>query len=151
MFEPLEVEQEDKYKRFGKRSLVFVVVLPRFGFAGLVMRIYPCLAAGYFILFQMYAEILFLYYFKDMWGALLTAASFCLVTVLGSVVATHLPDIWFGIGAVVGSFTGWCVGYMRLRWVERHMDYQTFCQGRLIAYGHGVRPPDLVYTGEAET
>ena len=27
MFEPLEVEQEDKYKRFGKRSLVFVVVL----------------------------------------------------------------------------------------------------------------------------
>ena len=131
--------------------LLLVVILPRYGFAGLTMRIYPCLAAAYFILFQMYAEILFLYYFKDMWGALLTAASFCLVTVLGSVVATHLPDIWFGIGAVVGSFTGWCVGYMRLRWVERHMDYQTFCQGRLIAYGHGVRPPDLVYTGEAET
>ncbi len=27
MFEPLEVEQEDKYKRFGKRSFVFVLLL----------------------------------------------------------------------------------------------------------------------------
>ena len=27
MFEPLEVEQDDKYKRFGKRSFVFVCML----------------------------------------------------------------------------------------------------------------------------
>lgn len=131
--------------------LLFVVILPRFGFAGLTMRIYPCLAAGYFIPFQMYAEILFLYYFKDMWGAVFTAAGFCLVTFLGSLIAAHLPDIWFGIGVVAGAFAGWCVGYMRLRWVERHMEYQTFCQGQLIAWGRGVRPSNLVYTREAET
>ena len=33
MFEPLETEQEDKYKRFGKRSLVFVLVLLAMFFA----------------------------------------------------------------------------------------------------------------------
>ena len=42
-----------------------IIFLPRFGFGGLVMRIYPCLAVGYFILFVMYAVIIFLYYFND--------------------------------------------------------------------------------------
>ena len=40
-------------------------MLPLFGFSGLVMSIYPCLAAGYFILFLMYSAMLFLYYFND--------------------------------------------------------------------------------------
>ena len=50
-----------------------VIFLPGMGFSGLVMQIYPCLAAGYFILFLLYAELIFLYYFNDMTGALLTA------------------------------------------------------------------------------
>ena len=126
--------------------LLCVVILPRFGFAGMVMRIYPCLAAGYFILFQMYAEILFLYYFKDLWGAIFTSASFCLITFLGSLVSTRLPDIWFGTGVVIGSFLAWCIGYMRLRWVERNMDRQVFCQGTLIKPGRRQkRPSDQVY------
>lgn len=128
--------------------LIFVVVLPHLGFAGMVMRIYPCLAAGYFILFQMYAEILFLYYFKDMWGAIFTAVSFCLVTFLGSLLATRLPDIWYGIGVVIGSFVSWTIGYFRLRWTERHMDRQVFCQGKLVSQGRGVRPADQVYQRE---
>ena len=51
--------------------LLCVVVLPQYGFSGRVMQIYPCLAAGYFILFILYAEIIFLYYFNDLTGALL--------------------------------------------------------------------------------
>ena len=74
--------------------LLCIVILPQVGFAGMIMRIYPCLAAGYFIVFIMYAEILFLYYFKDMTGAVITALSFCLVTFLGSLAAVHLNEIW---------------------------------------------------------
>lgn len=125
--------------------LLFVVILPRFGFAGMVMRIYPCLAAGYFILFQVYAEVLFLYYFKDMWGAVFTTVGFFLVTFFTSLFATHLPEIWYGIGVVAGSAVGWSIGYMRLRWVERHMDVQVFCQGRLLKRGKGRRPDDKVF------
>ena len=42
--------------------LFCMIFLPRLGFGGMTMRIYPCLTAGYFILFLMYAEIIFLYY-----------------------------------------------------------------------------------------
>ena len=67
------------------------------GYAGLVMRIYPMVAAGYFILFLMYSEIIFLYYFEDLQGALVTALSFCGVTFLASLIAVHLPAVFFGV------------------------------------------------------
>ena len=45
-----------------------IILLPQFGYGGMVMKIYPCLAAGYFILFIMYSVIIFLYYFNDLTG-----------------------------------------------------------------------------------
>ena len=38
--------------------LICMIFLPQLGFGGMTMRIYPCLASGYFILFLMYAEII---------------------------------------------------------------------------------------------
>lgn len=125
--------------------LLCVVFLPQFGFAGRVMRIYPCLAAGYFILFLMYSAILFLYYFNDLTGAVFTTLSFCIITCIGSIFAMKLPEIWFGIGLVAGSFAGWTVAYMRLRWVERHLDTHIFCQGQLVKREYGVKPSGKVY------
>ena len=52
--------------------LLCMVLLPRIGFSGMVMHIYPCLAAGYFILFLMYSTILLLYYFDYLTGAVLS-------------------------------------------------------------------------------
>ena len=130
------------------RIIVFlfcIVLLPRFGFGGLTMRIYPCLCVGYFILFVMYGEILFLYYFNDLSGALATAFFFCAVTCAGSILATHLPDIWFGLGVVLGSFTGFTIAFRRLRWVEKHLDSHVFCTGALMKRGSGPRPSGKVY------
>ena len=110
----------------------------------MIMKIYPCLAAGYFILFLMYSAIIFLYYFDDLNGALGTAVLFCTVTLIGSVIATHLPVIWYGSGVLEGAFVGWCVAYWRLRWVERHMDVHVFCRGTLISYGKGKMPSGMV-------
>lgn len=56
--------------------LLCMIFLPQLGFGGMTLRIYPCLSAGYFILFLMYAEIIFLYYFNDLTGSVLTALSF---------------------------------------------------------------------------
>ncbi len=125
--------------------LLCVVFLPQYGFAGMVMRIYPCLAAGYFILFLMYAALLFLYYFNDLPGAILTVLSFCMITFLGSFVVMDLPEIWHGMGLVLGSFVGWSVAYMRLRWVEKHMDTHVFCQGFMVKKVNGPMPSGLVY------
>ena len=133
--------------------LLCIVILPQFGFAGAVMQIYPCLAAGYFILFLMYAAILFLYYYNDMAGAVMTTVSFCGVTLLCSIFSMRLPEIWYGLGVVLGSFTGWTVAYMRLRWVERHLDTHVFCQGMLLKQERAPKPSGLVYriqTGETK-
>ena len=72
--------------------LLCIVLLPRAGISGMTMKIYPLLAAGYFILFLMYSAIIFLYYFNDLAGAVLTAGIFCGVTLIGSLVSTHL--VW---------------------------------------------------------
>ncbi len=124
---------------------VCIVVLPQIGFSGMIMKIYPCLAAGYFILFIMYACIVFLYYFNDMIGALLTSACFFAGVLIFSLISVHLTEIWYGMGVVTGSFIGWVVSYYRIRWVERHMDEHIFCDGNILEKGKGVKPTAKVY------
>ena len=125
--------------------LIFVIFLPRMGYAGLVMRIYPMVAAGYFILFLMYAEIIFLYYFEDLNGAVLTAVSFCAGTFLASLIAVHFSPIFFGFGVWVGSLTGFVVAYRRLWWMERHLDEHMFCRGNIMKQAKGIRPSPKVF------
>ena len=105
----------------------------------MTLKIYPSLAVGYFILFLMYAEIIFLYYFDDLTGAIWTAIVFCLVTWIGSLIATHLPVIWYGAGVIAGAFAGWSVAYARLRWEKKN-----------IPQGKGKRPSGMVYERKAE-
>lgn len=131
--------------------LIAVVFLPGFGISSLTMRIYPCLAAGYFILFLMYAEIIFLYYFNDLTGAMLTSLIFCLVTFLGSITATYLPELWYGIGVVAGAFCGWTFAYFRLRFMESHLDAHIFCKGSLLKPGMGTQPPAKVFDRKRES
>lgn len=123
-----------------------MIILPLVGFGGLVMQIYPCLAAGYFILFIMYSAIIFLYYFNDLNGALLTALSFCITTLIGSIFATKLPAAWYGIGLVIGTMVGWCVAYFRLRFMEKNIDRHVFCSGSIIKKGKGERPSNKVFS-----
>lgn len=125
--------------------MAFLVLLPGKGYSGMVLKIYPLLAAGYFILFLMYSVIIFLYYFDDLNGALLTAAVFCLVTFVGSLFSRNFPVIWFGSGLLLGAFAGWCVSYFRLRFVEKHLDAHVFCRGTLVPMGRGGMPSAKTY------
>ena len=115
------------------------------GISGMTMKIYPLLAAGYFVLFLMYAAIIFLYYFNDLTGAVRTAVLFCGVTFVGSMFSTHLTEIWYGTGLLAGTFAGWCSAYTRLRWVEKNMDVHIFCKGDLIPRGKGRMPSGKVF------
>ena len=125
--------------------LLAMIFLPRLGYGGIVMQIYPCLAAGYFILFTMYAAIIFLYYYNDMTGALLTALIFCVITFFGTLFATGLTQIWYGIGLTAGSLAGWIFAYMRLRYIEKNLDTMVFCNGSIMKRGRGHKPTNLVY------
>ena len=125
--------------------LLCIIFLPGMGISGMTMKIYPLLAAGYFVLFLMYAAIIFLYYFNDLAGAVRTAVLFCGVTFVGSMFSTHLTEIWYGTGLLAGTFAGWCSAYTRLRWVEKNMDVHIFCKGDLIPRGKGRMPSGKVF------
>lgn len=124
--------------------LACVVLLPQLGISGLTMEIYPGLAAGYFILFLMYTAIIYLYYFNDLTGALLTAFFFCIGTFVGTMFASMLAPLWYGMGLVGGAFLGWTLAYMRLRWTERNLDEHIFCNGKLMKQGKGEKPSSKV-------
>lgn len=124
---------------------VCIILLPQFGFDGLIMKIYPCMAAGYFVLFIMYSAIIFLYYFNDLSGAVATTVILCFTTFVVSVAATYFSEIWYGLGVLAGSFAGWCMAYRRLRWLETHLDEHVFCKGHLLEEGYGRMPDSKVF------
>lgn len=130
--------------------LVMSTILPRLGFGGLVMKIYPCLTAGYFILFTMYSAIIFLYYYNDLTGSLATSLSFFLTTLIGSLISCHFPAIWYGLGFVFGSAVGFTVAYWRLRVMEKTLDIHIFCNGSIMKRGYGKRPSNKVYERSAK-
>lgn len=128
--------------------LLCVVFLPQFGFAGQVMEMYPCLAAGYFVIFLLYSCIIFLFYFNDKTGALLTTFVFLTVTATVSFFARDFSTIWYGIGTFAGAFSGWIIAYFRLRWVERNLDEHIFCNGSLIPAKSEAMPTSIVFPAE---
>ena len=95
--------------------------------------------------FMPYAEIIFMYYFNDMKGCVLTGLVFCLITLVGSIISSHFTEIWYGVGLVAGSFAGWTVAYGRLRWMEKHLDVHIFCNGHLLKKKKGDCPSPKVF------
>lgn len=125
--------------------LLCIIFLPRMGMTGLVMTIYPCLAAGYFVLFLTYTIILFLQYFNDLTGTLITCLIFCTVIGIVSVFAKEFPDYWYGIGVFVGSIAAWSYAYKRMRWLEKNLDSHIFCRGTLLEKRNESMPDSKVY------
>lgn len=124
---------------------IAIVVLPGMGFSGLIMEIYPQLAVGYFISFLMYSELLFLYYYDDHSGALINGLIFAIVSVIGSIIATRLSAIWYGVGFTVAAFLAFTFSYFRLRWIEKNIDIHVFCRGTVIEKRNSELPESDVY------
>lgn len=124
---------------------LFITFLPRFGFGGISLQIYPCLAVGYFIWFLMNAALIFQYYYSDLNGALLSSICFSVVTLLASFVSMKLSPTWYGLGLVVGALAGWTVAYFRLRFIEKTLDVHIFCNGTIMKKGHGECPDNKVF------
>lgn len=125
--------------------LLCVVILPEHGFNGLVMTIYPAMAAGYFIVFIMYSALIFLYYFDDLTGAMMTGIIYAAATFVGSMVSRELPEIWYGIGVFFGAIVAWGYAYHRLRWVEKNIDVHIFCRGDILKRKKTKRPSNVSY------
>ena len=79
--------------------LICVILLPGEGFSGYDTENLSVTCGWIFISVSDVCGIIFLYYFDDLTGAIWTAIVFCLVTWIGSLIATHLPVIWYGAGS----------------------------------------------------
>lgn len=125
--------------------LVCMFILQRLGYSGVVIQLYPCLAAGYFIMYIMYSTFLFLYYFNDITGSLITSFLFVLFTLLFSIISSKLDIIWYGAGLVIGAFIAWTYGYFRLKWLEKNIEYHIFCNGTILDQVIGDKPTSKIY------
>lgn len=126
-----------------------IVLLPMMGISGLSMKIYPLMAAAYFISFLFYSELLFLYYFTDLTGAAISATIYCVISGVGSLFSMHLPIIFYGAGFFLAAFCAFTFCYFRLRWIERNLNTFIFCRGSILEHGVGKMPPALVYQRKA--
>src|SRR5262249_42400594 len=103
------------------------LVMPQLNLGGLVLEIYPVLAAAYFLMFMLYFLLGLLLTFDDAKGAAMVAALVCAGVVLGSVFAVFLPVSWYGIGMFIGPFAGWTMAFYRMRAIEKNIHIRTFC------------------------
>ena len=112
--------------------ILAMIFLPDFGFEGVILSIYPSLAAAYFVTFIMYCEVIFLFYFDDGVGTCMVTIGFFIGTLVGSIITTYFDIVFAGLGLFMGAFIGWTIGYMRLRRVINKIDEQIFCRGMII-------------------
>lgn len=101
--------------------LIVIIFFEGLGFSGITMAVYPTLALGYFVIYIMYCNIIFLYYFADMKGAFLTSMLFFLGVLIGSIFACQLSARWYGLGALIGAWIGWTFSFFRIRYIERNI------------------------------
>lgn len=125
--------------------LVVVILLPSFGFSGIVMKIYPALTSGYLVIFIMYCNMIFLYYFNDMTGAFFTSFLFFVGVLIGSIIASRFNVRFYGMGTFFGALVGWTFSFFRIRYLEKHFDAHIFRKGNLIFTKKEKMPSQVVY------
>lgn len=121
------------------------IFLPKYGFSGLEMTIYPGLAAAYFCIFIMYCNIIYLYYFNDSTGTFFTGVLFFLGTLGGSLITQCLDPQFYGLGALFGGLLGWTFSYYRIRYLEKNIDCHIMCSMHLIKKARGKKTDPVVY------
>ena len=119
--------------------------LPALGFSGLTMQIYPMLAVGYFFSQIMYSCILFLYSFNDTRGSLIAGLLFAGLSLLASFLSAQLTSEWYGAGFALAGLVTFIYLFLRLRWLEKNIDYYVFCAGTVMEPAKRKRPPDVVF------
>lgn len=125
--------------------LVVVIFTPFLGFDGITMEIYPALAVGYLAIFLMYGNIVFLYYFNDVKGAMYTSILFFFIVLFATMYTTQLAAVWYGMGVLMGALAGWTFSFFRIRYMERHFEEHIFCGVKIIDQRKMDMPKTTIY------
>lgn len=102
------------------------------GFSSMTMAIYPELVVAYLGVFIMYCLIVYLYYFEDTLGSMITAILFFLGTFGGTLISKDFPVIFWGSGLMLGMVISLSFAFFRLRSLERSFEGHIFCRYKII-------------------
>ncbi|MFA5528090.1 MAG: exopolysaccharide Pel transporter PelG [Peptostreptococcales bacterium] len=127
--------------------LFFIAILlfPRMGFSGLIMDIYPLLIIAYYISILFYSELIFLYYFEDSKGAVMSGMLFVVITFLATLWTSNWNPIWYGLGFVIGALSAFTFAFFRLRWISNNYHTLVFCRDDILKNVYQEIPSALVY------
>lgn len=122
-----------------------VMILGQRVFTGATMEIYPVLAVAYLGIFLMYNNIVYLSYFDDHTGTLLTGLVFFLCTMVGSWFSRGFAMPLYGIGVFLGMLAGWTFSFFRIRYVERNVESMIYCRHKIIDTMRSSAKGEVVY------
>lgn len=112
--------------------LIIKIFAPNFGFGGMTLEIYPALAVTYLVIFLMYGNMVYLFYFNDNRGALYTGVLFVVSCLAGAFITKDFAVQYYGVGALVGSVIGWTFTFFRIRYIEKHFEEHIFCNQKIV-------------------
>lgn len=106
-----------------------ILLLPMFGFGGMVLNYFLLLSIGVYCTYLMYFTVIFLYYFDDQLGSFMTTFTFFITTTLASLAALYLGVSFYPGALFVGGVFSWVVGFLRLRKFMKTINARLFCKG----------------------
>ena len=111
-------------------SIIFILISSYgvlLGIEDVTLSIYPVLTVAFLGIFIMNGNLVYLYYFDDSTGAVITGGIFFLTTLAGSMWSRTLSTNGWGAGVFLGMIAGLTFSYFRIRWLERNLDEFIFC------------------------
>ena len=102
-------------------------VLELVGFDKQMLNIYNVSCIGFFIFTMSYIFSTMLLYFDDRKGALMTAATFLIVSVVATLAVLPLGSAFVGLGMPIGAIAAFYVSYRRLKYYTDNIDSFVFC------------------------
>lgn len=125
--------------------LLGIIIFPRLGFSGSIITIYPSLVAASLVIFLMYCNIIYMFYFDDDIGAMSTSIVFFIAMLIGSILSLGVREKFYGIGAFTGAFIGWTFSFFRIKYIERNFDEHIFCDVEIVEQRISKKPSNVIY------
>ncbi|MCB2178352.1 exopolysaccharide Pel transporter PelG [bacterium] len=96
------------------------------GFTSVMIGLFRVLCVGYGLFAIGNSFIMFLLYFTNYRGALLTAVFFLFVNTVGTVITMRLPEVYYGFGFVAAGLVTYLAAYYFLTSYSKKLDYYVF-------------------------
>ncbi len=126
--------------------LVIVITVPLLGFNMVILKIYPILAASYLGVYLINANSIYLYYFSDDRGSLMSSLTFFVTTTIGAWVSRNFDMQFYGVGCLVGVLCGLTYSFRRIQYMERNIESHLFCGMKILNERKGTQRNAVVYT-----